>query len=208
MHNDALPTFRTLGDAWVYSLGQVVQLGSVTLDDSARLLEILNLSLLIDRVTDDDPIIAEFAEGSRIELMCRKYSDLAPVPPYPISYGALLYDNQGVNQVESIIDRLRRKPETKSATFSLHSPHDVHLSCLSLVDCKLRDDRLVLNVVYRSQNVFASQPGNLIALSRVHRSIATAIGVQVGETVLHVLSAHIYESDWNAAKDVLSQRVV
>jgi thymidylate synthase len=106
------------------------------------------------------------------------------------------------------VRRLTARPEAKSATIGFHTPGEEMLSCISLVDCKLRDGMLHLTGVFRSQNVFASQPGNACALRRIQDGIADKLGVRAGALTLHVMSAHIYERDWNAALRVASSRPV
>jgi thymidylate synthase len=63
--------------------------------------------------------------------------------------------------------------------------------------------KLNMTVVYRSQNVFASQPGNLIALRAIQEYIAKGLSVSLGVVELVVISAHIYERDFQSVTDIL-----
>lgn len=186
---------NSLGEAWLDSLYVVLHKGNWIKDGPDNLLEVCNLYIAISSVSDDDPIISRYADKSRIDLMRVKHRSCQIVHNYKVSYGKLLYDNAGVNQIDWVIDRIRNKPETKSATISLHHPGDDYLSCLSLLDFKLRNGCLNITAVYRSQNVFGSQPGNVLAILEIHRHVAKQLGVQVGEFCLALLSAHIYERD-------------
>ena len=194
----------SLGVAWLRALRLVLDEGQWVDDGPERLLEVRPLIMRLASVDEDDPILRRHADQDRIELMLRKYRSLDVLPEYPISYGGLLYDNEGVDQVAWVVDRLRAKLETKSATICLHRPGEKHLSCLSLLDFKLRDNRLSMTTVYRSQNVFASQPGNVLALRRIQRDVAGRIGFPAGTFDLFALSAHIYERDLEAADRVCS----
>jgi thymidylate synthase len=136
--------------------------------------------------------------------MIEKYESLSVLPMYELSYGKLFRKHAGVDQIDWMVRRLRLRPEAKSATIGFHAPGDEVLSCISLVDCKLREGRLHLNAVFRSQNVFGSQPGNACALRRIQGSIADDLGVPAGALTLHILSAHIYEGDWDAANRIVS----
>jgi thymidylate synthase len=154
-------------------------------------------------VDSDDPVLGRFADPGRIQLMYDKYSSLDPLPQYKISYGALLYDHHGVDQTQWVIRRLTAKRETKSATITFHTPGNSELSCLSLLDFKIRDEALHMMAVYRSQNVYASQPGNVLALRRVQQQIAGEVGAEVGELALFAASAHVYEHDIEAAAEIV-----
>ena len=192
----------SLGVAWLHALQLILQKGQWIEDGPQRLLEVRPLILRIASVDDDDPIITTSADRSRIELMLRKYQSCDILPQYKISYGRLLYDNDGVDQIEWVINRLQAKPETKAATIALHRPGEAEPSCLSLLDFKLRDDQVAMTAVFRSQNVFASQPGNVLALRRVQCDVATRLGLRAGTFDLFALSAHIYESDIQYAQQV------
>jgi thymidylate synthase len=190
----------SLGAAWLLSVSLVLSNGEWIVDDEQRLLEIRPLMLNIAAVDEDDPVIREFASHSRIELMIRKYRSLRVLPQYNISYGRLLYNFDGVDQIEWVTDRLRGKPESKSATITMHKPGENELSCLSLLDFKLRGERLNMTAVYRSQNIYASQPGNVLALRGIQSDVALQLGVAQGSFGLVVLSAHIYEMDVEGAR--------
>jgi thymidylate synthase len=193
----------SLGDAWIECMELILERGEKIADDNELLLEVRNLYVAIESVSEGDLTIRSNADSSRIDLMQRKYTSCDVVANYKISYGKLLYDYDGVNQLEWLIERLQRKRETKAATIALHPPGREDLSCLSLIDCKLREDVVEMTAVYRSQNIFGSQPGNVIALDGVHRRVAEELGVGKGVFNLVVLSAHIYERDVLAARDVL-----
>jgi thymidylate synthase len=192
----------SLGVAWLQAMELILQKGRWIQDGPQRLLEVRPLILRIASVDDDDPIITASADRDRIELMLRKYRSCDILPQYKISYGRLLYDNDGVDQIDWVVNRLQDKPETKAATIALHRPGEAEPSCLSLLDFKLRDDQVAMTAVYRSQNVFASQPGNVLALRHVQCDVATRVRLKAGTFDLFALSAHIYESDIERAQRV------
>ncbi|SCF22207.1 thymidylate synthase [Micromonospora viridifaciens] len=200
----ALGTFDRFSTAWLSCLRLVLAHGSPVRDDGLLLREVLNVSLTASDCIYED-LLAAGAEVDRIELMVEKYESMNVLPMYPMSYGRLFREHAGVDQLDWLIRRLKLRPESKSATIGFHTPGADTLSCISLVDCKLRDGRLHLTGVYRSQNVYASQPGNAYALRRLQDRIADELGARTGTLTLHVMSAHIYERDWDAAERVVSQ---
>jgi len=194
----------TLGKAWITSLALVMKQGMIIMDDDERLKEYRNLCLTIETVNEDDLILNKYADAYRIVLMKKKYTVCGLVGNYNRDYGSDLYNNNGVNQIEWIAERIKKKLETKSATISLHHAGENMLSCLSLLDFKLRDNKLYMNAVYRSQNVFASQPGNIIALKKIQSDIAQKLSIRLGSIELIILSAHIYEKDFMNVNSILS----
>lgn len=193
----------TLGEAWLDSIELVMKDGEDILDDKRKLKEIRNLYITIKDIREDDIILQKHADKERIKLMKEKYATCGLVGDYKIDYGSYIYDNNGINQMEWLRGRIQNKPETKSATITLHRPGEDMLACLSLMDFKLRQEKLYMTVIYRSQNIFSSQPGNLIALRRMHEDLAAQLSVKIGDTELIVISAHIYEEDYEAAMKIL-----
>ena len=136
-------------------------------------------------------------------LMKEKYATCGLVGDYKIDYGSYIYNNNGINQIEWVIDRIKHKPETKSATISLHKPGEDMLACLSILDFKYRNGVLDMNVVYRSQNIYWSHPGNMLALRQIQKDVADELNLKMGKVDLVVFSAHIYESDFDRVKEII-----
>jgi len=193
----------SFGQAWLKSMSHIMQTGSLVYDEDIRLKEICNLGFRIDSISEDDIIIQKYANQERINLLKRKYATKGLVPPYTIDYGSLIYDNNGVDQIEWVVNKIKKKPETKQGTIALNKPGDNQIPCLSLMNFKYRNDKLLMTVVYTTQNVFSSQPGNLLALRQIQKNVAANIGVEMGHVELLVLSAHIYESDFKEVEAIL-----
>lgn len=195
--------YNQFADAWVACLRHVLEYGAEVNDRDVRLREAMNVSLSARNCSSKD-LLAAGAASARLQLMIRKYQSLSVLPEYNMSYGTLFRNHCGVDQIRWLIERIARNPDSKSATIGFHLPGKDILSCISLIDCKLRNGLLHFNAVYRSQNVYASQPGNACALRELQAEIADRLGVSVGYLTLHVISAHIYETDLDAANDIVS----
>ena len=193
----------TLGNAWLTAMKMIMESGTNILDDTVELREIRNLYITIDAINDKDPILYKYADHDRIKLMKEKYATCGLVGNYKIDYGSYIYNNNGINQIDWIVNRLKNKPETKSATITLHKPGEEQLACLSMIDFKYRNGYLDMTVVYRSQNVFWSQPGNLLALHNIQNDVAHSLGYNIGKIELVVISAHIYKSDFEQVNSIL-----
>ena len=194
---------NTIGEMWISAMDSIMENGEDILDGDVRLREIRNLYVSIQRIQEDDPLISKYADRDRINLMKEKYATCGLVGDYKIDYGSYIYNNDGINQIEWIIKRLRNKPETKSATITLHKPGEEMLSCLSMIDFKYRKGYLDMSVIYRSQNIYWSNPGNMLALHKIHNDVAQALGYELGSVELVVISAHIYEKDFTTVNNIL-----
>lgn len=72
-----------------------------------------------------------------------------------------------------------------------------------MIDFKYRNGRLDMSVVYRSQNIYWSHPGNLLALRQIQTDVARALGYELGVVELAVISAHIYKDDFIKVAKIL-----
>lgn len=193
----------TEGQAWIKAMRMIMKDGKNVWDDDVPIREIQNLYFTIGQIDENDSILKEYADKDRLELMKKKYATCGLVGDYKIDYGSYIYNNNGVDQIKWVIDRIKNKPETKSATITLHKPGENMLACLSMLDFKYRANLLDMTVVYRSQNIFWSHPGNMLALHRIHEDVANALGYTLGKVELVVISAHIYERDFDNVNSIL-----
>ncbi len=194
----------TDGEAWLAAMKMVMQRGKNIFDEDVPLREIRNLYITIKKIDEADLILQKYADKDRILLMKQKYATCGLVGNYKMDYGSYIYNNNGINQIDWVIKRIRKKPETKSATITLHKPGEEMLACLSMLDFKYRDGVLDMTVIYRSQNIFWSHPGNMLALHQIHQDVADALGYMLGKVELIVISAHIYERDFEKVNFILA----
>ncbi|HJJ91025.1 MAG TPA: thymidylate synthase [Methanocorpusculum sp.] len=100
------------------------------------------------------------------------------------------------NQVQYIIEKLRKFPESKRAIGITWCPTiDVRLRdcpCLQLIQCVVREGRLDMKVVFRSNDMLSAAGANMFALVRLQEFVAREIGVAVGAYTHISLIPHIY----------------
>ncbi|MBA3724559.1 MAG: hypothetical protein H0W89_06790 [Candidatus Levybacteria bacterium] len=225
--------FDTLGEAWLFGLNQVMMHGEGIQDDAVvardisldaertanlltqyespsdetrlnlKLKETLGHFVSIETVSIDDPVIEQFADWQRIDYTRKRYGQDSGSG----GYGNFVYgpDNEGLDH---IVSKLLVNPSSKSAVINAPNAWSANYGkppCLTAVDFKIRDDELLMTAMYRSQNVFTKQPGNVLALRDLQETIADRVEVPAGMINLFVASAHIYEPDWETAEKILAQ---
>lgn len=219
--------FNSLGEAWLFGLQSVMKNGDIVIDENVRqrdislsndrleldkyktddshfslkLKEIRGYNIRILNISEDDAIIKKYGNKERIEYTIKRYGSQCGEN----GYGKFLRgDNNEI--VLSIIDKLSRNNDSKSAV--IISPNEWggnfgKSPCLTMVDFLIRNNELLMYVVYRSQNIYTKHVGNLIALNQLHEEVAKALGVSKGFLELYVCSAHIYECDFQNVMDIL-----
>ena len=197
---------KTLGEAWKKSVQAVQENGEAHFDEDVQLLELRQgLSLTITEPKIEDPIIKRLGDPQVLGRMSKKFSQSAKMEDRPFTYGELIYCKSGVDQFAWMIERIRRKPETKSATISLIAEGDEspNLPCLVCLDAKLRDGAIDLHFFFRSQNVVGRQYANLVALAELQQKMAAELTCKSGIISGYISSPHIYDYDFEYAQKIL-----
>jgi thymidylate synthase len=183
---------RSLGSAWQRLLHAVRVRGDQARDGDKPIRELLHVSLEIRDADPDDAIIRKAADPEMIRWMRSNFRDeklvpeLGNSPSYRMRLGRLPW----------LVDRLRRKPETKAATLTTLRPDDeAYVPCVSLLDFKIRGGRLLLTASCRSIDVGKKLPANLVALAELQREVAAQVRREPGTMVVWIASAHAYERD-------------
>ena len=101
-----------------------------------------------------------------------------------------------INQIDYIAEKLRQSPVSRRAIAITWNPViDEKLDdcpCLQLVQCVLRDGKLAMRVIFRSNDMLTAAGANMYALVQLQKSVADRLGVQCG-TYTHIsLVPHIY----------------
>jgi thymidylate synthase len=189
---------------------QVVDHGTVQVDENVQIYEILGLSIEISAPQCHDELVEKLGDKAVIKRTLAKFSKGADMPDRPFTYGACIFDHSGVNQFDWLVDRLKTKRECKSATIGLLIPGSqaANLPCLTTVDVKIRNDRLEVQFFFRSQNIFGRQYANLLALANLQAELAEKCLVTVGALRGYIASGHIYAFDIVDARRIVSGEVL
>jgi thymidylate synthase len=199
---------KTVGQAWLETCRTILELGKNMKDNDESLREVAHMLIEIENPEENDNIIEKYGDKKAIEWMLSNFFEQKNVPELSNSqsYGIRLFNYEGKNQIKWIIDKLKEKPESKSATITTLMPNKDrgYIPCISLLDFKIRDMKLVLTAFCRSIDFGAKAYANMIALARMQDMVSKEVGVKKGRIILHAVSAHIYEKDFDNIKAVLS----
>jgi thymidylate synthase len=101
-----------------------------------------------------------------------------------------------IDQISYIVEKIKSSPSTRRAIAITWNPViDQKLDncpCLQLVQCVLRDSKLDMRVIFRSNDMLTAAGANMYALVQLQKSIADALGVTCGSYTHISLVPHIY----------------
>ena len=115
------------------------------------------------------------------------------------TYHQRLFDYDGVNQMDKVIEMLKKCGFTRRAQAVTWQPqHDLEISdppCLQSLLFRVQDkNKLNMSVRFRSQDLFKAFASNTFALTELQKFVADEVGVEVGSCMCLADSMHIYGS--------------
>ncbi len=198
----------SLGECWLSVSRLILTEGRPSHWEGASIHEIPNLTLIAASPDPEDALIRRLGDPAWLAWMHENFfiqkevSELKDAPSYAVRL--FNYAGQGRDQIRWVIDRLRANPECRDATITTLMPlmDTGYIPCVSLLDFWIPAGALEL-VVYANALDFGKKAyGNLVELALLQRSLADALARPVGKLMIHVKTAHIYETEWDTMRSV------
>jgi thymidylate synthase len=189
----------TLGEAWLRVSSGILEDGEPATWGPLATVELARLTVVVERPDPADPLIAELGDPDWLAWMEANFGDHSDVAELggARSYAARLYDYGGRDQVAWVVDRLRADRAARDATITTFMPATdaTYVPCVSMLDFWVQAGALELLVYAHSLDFGKKAYGNLVELARLQHRVAGELGIAPGRLVIHVKSAHVYESE-------------
>jgi thymidylate synthase len=199
----------TLGEAWLRVSRAILDGGGAATWGPLPTVELARLTVVVSRPDPGDPLIGELGDPEWLAWMEANFGDHADVADLDgaRSYAARLYDYDGRDQVAWVVERLRADPAARDAAITTFMPATdaTYVPCVSLLDFWIPDGSVELLVYAHSLDFGKKAYGNLVELARLQHRVAGELGVPPGRLVLHVKSAHVYESERDLMERLTSE---
>ena len=193
---------QTLGEGWLRTSRAILKHGALADYDGQATREVALLTLVVERPSSDDPVIAELGDADWLVWMHDNFFVQKDVPELgdAKSYAVRLfnYGGAGRDQIAWVVERLRAEPGCRSATVTTFQPltDTAYIPCVSMLDFWRPHGALELVVYAHSLDFGKKAYGNLVELTRLQEHVAGELGVPVGRLAVHAKSAHVYEPEW------------
>ena len=123
------------------------------------------------------------------------------------TYPERLQNYQGRNQLIDIVNRLQQDIGSNRAVAVTFNPFVDNeyddIPCLQLIQALVRNDKLILSVYFRSNDLYGAFPSNMMFLTYLGMKIAKELDVKFDYIDYHCSSLHIYETDYEQALKVV-----
>ena len=109
------------------------------------------------------------------------------------------YHERMAEQIPFILRELRRDPYSRRAVIDVRRTSDIFLDdppCLQHIQFMIRDGKLNMTVLFRSNDACKATFMNAYALTCLQEKVAEELGVGIGSYTHIANSFHAYERDW------------
>jgi thymidylate synthase len=200
----------TLGEGWLAVSRAILEQGDDATWGGSPTCEVALLTLMVERADSRDPLIVELGDPEWLDWMHRNFFVHEEVPELgrARSYAQRLFDYGGAgrDQIDWVVERLRADPECRDATVTTFEPlaDSTYIPCVSMLDFWLRGGTVELVVYAHSLDFGKKAYGNLVELAHLQEHVAGELGARSGRLIVHVKSAHIYDTELSAMKGLVA----
>lgn len=116
------------------------------------------------------------------------------------AYGYILQTKHGFNQIEKIIELLKKDPNSRRAVMNINIPNENVIEtkdemCTIALQLLLRDGKLNATTLMRSNDLSTGTPYDVFYFTEIQKYIANKLEVNYGTYSHFVTSLHIYDRD-------------
>ena len=152
-----------------------------------------------------EPMISKCFIGGPKELQQYVMEMLDGILDFEVDKGnwVYTYHQRYADQYQFIIDELKRNPDSRRAVMMIRDKSDMgseEPACLQHIQFLIRDNKLNMKVLFRSNDACKATFMNAFALIMLQKRIADELCVEVGTYTHRANSFHCYEKDFNLLK--------
>lgn len=208
-------------EGWLDILKNIMAFGKVKGSQyGERQKELVDLITIIENEDLNKPYLPDY-----LALTERQINDYIPTITTAkktewskYTYGQRLREYNGVDQIQDIIDLIAKTPYSRRAVASTWNVELDHASdnppCLDLVQVLVQNKKLYLTVYIRSNDMFLAWPENAFGILALQNLIVeeanrknSELNLEKGSVIIISASAHIYERNWEEAKQILKENL-
>lgn len=138
-----------------------------------------------------------------------KYTYHNRMVEYPIDNQIDFPGESHKDQISFVLDELKRNPDSRRAVIDVRDNSEDMYSddpaCLQHIQFFIRDDKLDMKVLFRSNDACKATFMNAFALIMLQKMVADKLGIEVGTYTHRANSFHCYEKDFKMLDGYVSR---
>ncbi len=206
-----------IAEVWIKILDEILRFGIT--DQTAYQNQQKEIIDIISIVEDEDPnnlYIPVWLPNDKEHLKNYLPTILSGNCPAGSSYtyGSRMRNYFGVDQIQKVIDEIKREKYSRRAVINLLDPKvdcdSKNPPCLNHSWFRIQSDKLHMVATLRSNDMFEAWTENAFGLrmlqNLVYKEVLSAYPeIKLGDLVIHSLSAHIYDDSWEEARNIIEK---
>lgn len=126
------------------------------------------------------------------------------------AYGPRLFDTRGTNQIQNVVEILKKKPTTRRAVIQIFDAEDLkrnykEIPCTCTLQFLIRKNRLHLYTNMRSNDVYLGLPHDVFAFTMLQEILARSLNIELGVYKHFAGSLHIYTNNISDAYEYIDE---
>ncbi len=198
---EAILRGKTLPEAYHLALKELWENGEVTdcADWNTTQKEVSMTMVVTEPLAE--PMISKLFIGGSTELEQYRQEMLYGILDFEVERGNwdYTYHQRMGNQIDFIINELRRNPSSRRAVICIRTQQDMGSddpACMQHLQFFVREGKLECKILFRSNDACKAAYMNAFALIQLQKMIADELGVGMGTYVHRANSFHCYERDF------------
>lgn len=191
-------------DAWKTILKQIIVHGDEIEDERDLIIrELLNVIVTVQDPANFKPPKGYFSSIEKFKRYEKQFLDNEN-HVNGIDYGKRLREHFGfklgknissvkVDQVESVLNRLKKSETTRRATLTAFDPsidqYQNEIPSMIMIDFKIRKNRLYTTAVWRGHDIYQAWIPNFFGLKGLSKYLTESLGIKMGPITVHSVSA-------------------
>lgn len=125
------------------------------------------------------------------------------------AYGYIIKYKHGFDQLECVIDELRRNPNSRRAVININTP-DKHrmvtrdTQCTMFLHYYIRNNKLCSTVCMRSNDFIKGLTFDIVYFTELQKYVAHRLGLECGTYTHFDTSLHVYERDYELLNRIIN----
>lgn len=125
------------------------------------------------------------------------------------AYGYIIKKKHGFDQLECVIDELRRNPNSRRGVININTPDRYRMvtrdtQCTMFLHYYIRDNKLCSTVCMRSNDLIKGLTFDIVYFTELQKYVAHRLGLECGSYTHFDTSLHVYERDYELLDKIIN----
>lgn len=128
------------------------------------------------------------------------------------AYGYIMKSKYGFDQIETIVELLKKDPESRRAVININTPNPNVITtkdepCTIALQFMIRNGKLNCTAMMRSNDIWFGFPYDVAFFTELQKYIADQLNIEYGTYTHFVTSLHLYERNYEDVEKIIDDPI-